>query len=431
MDKRERFRMDLGDFELLPEIKEVVTEEIKDELQEIEPKFQDLADIVGVSKERIPKRTVEANTSDKIFSFKGIKFTLDRNGNLSYRNKKNPNFEELFRLFNPNLDTIHFQKSRYSNFCCAVGHSNLFNTYCFVSGMEKNIFDSKKEAINYLKKFVRPRKTTNNTESLMWSIAQTRINRQMLQYFIELFGFECKINEHITVKLINKKSVIFVNNQEFMQCKFLLFTLDPSNINDYEEIESLDEAKEIYDKSMEGYDGLGSRFKINFMTEFWGHCSNLQVWAEHDYNSKLLEKTLAFPLLQELARVGDKKAIENLKFEVAERFETGSNNTRQYLINQDFLKHFSKDEFESLFRSVANNYENNEFWNKVEFSELYKSFREMGNRDTIFLYCPSHHKLANVFGDLGVNILSLNCGCELSDRHDNTRYEITIVKALR
>jgi hypothetical protein len=159
---------------------------------------------------------------------------------------------------------------------------------------------------------------------------------------------------------------------------------------------------------------------------------NLTVWAENNYDSKLLEKTLAFPLLQELARVGDKKAIENLKFEVAERFESGSNNTRQYLINQDFLKHFSKEEFESLFRSVANNYENNEFWSKVKFENIYKAFREMSNRDTIFLICPNHQKhIVNIYGDLGNDTLSLNCGCELRDKHDNAKYEITIVKALR
>ena len=368
MDRKERFRMDLGDFEHLPEIRQVPTTEQDNEHQTIKPNFQDFADIIGIDKEQFSKRTVETNNSDKIFTFKGIKFTLNEYGNLSYRDKKNPNFEELFTLFNPHVDEICFKKSDHSNICGIVGHSTLFNTYSYVNGVIKTTFNSENEAINYLKRFTKPRFITTNTKNLIWDITRTRISKEMLQSFIDAFGFEAKINEYITVKLINKKTVIFVDDKEFMQCKFLLFTLDPNNINDYDEVESLDEAKEIYDKSMEGYDGLGSRFKINFMTEFWGHCSNLTVWAENNYDSKLLEKTLAFPMLQELARVGDKKAIENLKFEVAERFESGSNNTRQYLINQDFLKHFSKEEFESLFRSVASNYENNEFWIKVEFS---------------------------------------------------------------
>ncbi len=260
-------------------------------------------------------------------------------------------------------------------------------------------------------------------------MAQTRISRHMLDYFIQIFGFEHKINEHITLKLISGRTVIFVDNEEFIQCKFLLFNFDKSNIDDYKEIRSMDEAKEVLDGSMEGYDGIG--FKINYMTEFWGHCSNLEVWVENDYDTTLMEKTLAFPLLEKLAKVGDKKAIKSLKLEVAERFEKGTDGVRQYLINQSFLKHFSKEEFENLFRSVANQYEDDKFWEKCEFKKLYTSFQEMSNRDTIFLYCPSCKRIVNVYGDLGNNTLSLNCGCELRDRHDHTKYEISIVNAFR
>ena len=95
-----------------------------------------------------------------------------------------------------------------------------------------------------------------------------------------------------------------MDNKEFIQCKFLLFTFDRTNIDDYKEIQSMDEAREILDGSME-YQGRSS-FHINIMTEFWGHCSNLQVWAENDYDTRLLEKTIAFPLLQEfITRIGE------------------------------------------------------------------------------------------------------------------------------
>ena len=77
------------------------------------------------------------------------------------------------------------------------------------------------------------------------------------------------------------------------------------------------------------------------MTEFWGHCSNLEVWNENDYDTRLLEKTLAFPLLKKLVRVRDKRAVKSFKLEVAERFEKGTDNVRQYLINEH-LKEFSK-----------------------------------------------------------------------------------------
>jgi hypothetical protein len=52
MYQKKKFKMDLGDFELLPEIKEVVVEEKTIVLKKLESRFQDLADIVGVRKNK-------------------------------------------------------------------------------------------------------------------------------------------------------------------------------------------------------------------------------------------------------------------------------------------------------------------------------------------------------------------------------------------
>ena len=166
------------------------------------------------------------------------------------------------------------------------------------------------------------------------------------------------------------------------------------------------------------------------MTEFWGHCSNLEVWNENDYDTRLLEKTLAFPLLKKLVRVRDKRAVKSFKLEVAERFEKGTDNVRQYLINEH-LKEFSKEEFENLFRSVGNRYEDDNFWLKVEYKELHTTFQQISNRETIFLNCPTHKQIVNVYGNIGNNGLHLNCGCELYEQHDHMKYEISVVNALR
>ncbi len=79
MDRKERMRVDLGDFEALPEIRPSVTREIKDEHLKPKSDFQDFADILGISKKKITKHPTN---SDRIFSFKGIKFTLDKNSYL-------------------------------------------------------------------------------------------------------------------------------------------------------------------------------------------------------------------------------------------------------------------------------------------------------------------------------------------------------------
>ncbi len=62
------------------------------------------------------------------------------------------------------------------------------------------------------------------------------------------------------------------------------------------------------------------------------------------------------------------------KEEIAERFEKGTDGVRMYLINQNYLKDFSKEEFESLFRSVGNRYRDDLFWRKMGIKELFESF---------------------------------------------------------
>lgn len=89
---------------------------------------------------------------------------------------------------------------------------------------------------------------------------------------------------------------IYVSGTPFTQCKFLLLNIDVDEISALDEIESIDEAAEKLDASMENEEGA---YKFNFPpeTEFWGHSSNLQVWYENDYTTKLL---YFFTKLQEL-----------------------------------------------------------------------------------------------------------------------------------
>ncbi len=133
---------------------------------------------------------------------------------------------------------------------------------------------------------------------------------------------EFKVIEYITLKMEGNKTNIYVNGELFNQCKFLLLNIPVNKISSFDEIESIDEAVERLDRSMEG------RGRKNFMippeTEFWGHCSNLQVWAEMNYDTRILHRNLAFPLLKKLAQVGDPIAKKALKDEIAKRFLSGN-----------------------------------------------------------------------------------------------------------
>ena len=62
---------------------------------------------------------------------------------------------------------------------------------------------------------------------------------------------EFKINDFINLRLEEGETNIYVKNKYFRQCKFLLMDIDAKETQVYDKIESIDEASEKYDKSME------------------------------------------------------------------------------------------------------------------------------------------------------------------------------------
>jgi len=82
--------------------------------------------------------------------------------------------------------------------------------------------------------------------------------------------------------------------------------------------------------------------------EFWGHCSNLQVWDEHDYNTRLLHSNLAFPLLKKLTELGDIRTKKIFKGEIGRRYENGPDSVKNFLVLEEFLDVLNRDEFWSV-----------------------------------------------------------------------------------
>lgn len=161
--------------------------------------------------------------------------------------------------------------------------------------------------------------------------------------------YEFKVNQYISLKLEDgrkgKETVIYVNGKRFNQCKFLLLNIPIDKIKLFDEIESVDEASERLDRSLE----KGSKLKGPFIPpeiEFWGHCSNLQVWFENDYNTRLIHSNLAFPLLEKLTEVGDPLAKKVFKEEIAKRFLSGHLPVMEYLRYQDYMDYLNEEEME-------------------------------------------------------------------------------------
>ncbi|MFX0006434.1 MAG: leucine-rich repeat domain-containing protein [Promethearchaeota archaeon] len=153
---------------------------------------------------------------------------------------------------------------------------------------------------------------------------------------------EFRVNQYIILRLENGKTIIYVGGKLFDQCKYLLLDIPIKNYEALEDLESIDEAAEKLSDVMEG--GINKPFNIPFEVEFWGHCSNLQVWYENNYNTSLLHRSLAFPLLKKLADLGDPFAKIKLKEEIIKRFESGFFPVIEYLINEGYLNYFEKNE---------------------------------------------------------------------------------------
>lgn len=163
-----------------------------------------------------------------------------------------------------------------------------------------------------------------------------------------------KVNEFIVLKLEDKpkssipkkETFIYVKGQRFDQCKFLLIPILANEVKNFKEIDSIDEAAEEMDRSLEYTDRRDVRIPV--MTEFWGHCSNMQTWAEHNYDTRLLHRNLAFPLLKRLTEVGDPIAKKVFREEIAKRYTSGHPSVVEYLKDEGYLKHLSKEELEFL-----------------------------------------------------------------------------------
>lgn len=166
---------------------------------------------------------------------------------------------------------------------------------------------------------------------------------------------EFKVNDFISLKFSYPTTEIYVNGKYFMQCKRLILSIPKSELKQYDRIDSIDEAVEVYEHSIHEHeifkgDGIpdvenDENFSlIRPEEEFWGHCSNLQVWSEHDYDTRLLKANLAFPLLEKLAKAGDKLAQIKLREEILKRFLSGSESAIEYLFVESYQDCLSNEE---------------------------------------------------------------------------------------
>jgi hypothetical protein len=181
---------------------------------------------------------------------------------------------------------------------------------------------------------------------------------------------EFKVNEFLSLKLENNETVIYVKGEKFSICKHLVLNIPIDKISSFSEITSIDE---VADKT------VGQELKIPPETVFWGHCSNLQVWYENDYNTKLLHRNLAFPLLKKLGELGDIKAKRVFKEEIAKRFSSGHEATAKYLYKEGYLQPLNTEELETIIRTCIENNKLRNLCQRIILEKIRRQFQGIEN----------------------------------------------------
>ncbi len=178
-------------------------------------------------------------------------------------------------------------------------------------------------------------------------------------YIVDLFIFlrlrkkypsvKFKLNDFLTVWFESGQTVIYVKGEPFNICKYLLMNVPWSEVNDYD---SIDQASEFYGKQLET-EITPKEIGLSPEEEFKGHCSNLQVWAENNYDTCLLHKNLAFPLLIKLSSVGDPVAKEAIVQEITGRFKSKSTSVQIFLVQEGYLVFLEDDMVKKSFQYVV------------------------------------------------------------------------------
>ncbi len=196
--------------------------------------------------------------------------------------------------------------------------------------------------------------------------------------------FEFDVNQCITLRLEHGNTVIYVAGEKFMQCKFLLINIPIKKMDYLSNLDSIDEISERLDSSLEH---KKTNLVIPPETEFWGHCSNLQIWSENDYNTDLLHSNLAFPLLKRLTEVNDTQAKKVFKKEIIKRLKRGYLPSIVCLAESGCLDQFNQEELFPIFREIDFDYcyypSNLDSTNKYVALKLFKD---------LFENCPSYIK---------------------------------------
>jgi len=160
-----------------------------------------------------------------------------------------------------------------------------------------------------------------------------------------------EVNEYITLKLVRKFTDIYIKGERFRYSFLLNLDLREDDFRRYDQANDLDGGR--VNKS----DFNQEKVKNTPEQEFSDHYSTMNEWVRNDYDTRLLQVDLAFPLLKKLIDAGNSKAKNVIKDEIIKQLKSGHPSTTHFLVNGKYLDYLSHEELISLLNLCNDNFE--------------------------------------------------------------------------
>lgn len=129
-----------------------------------------------------------------------------------------------------------------------------------------------------------------------------------------------KLNDSLDMILRNDMTYIRVNGKELYFCKRLIATITPDDLEEITKIDQIVKYESQYNHNL-----------LSPKEEFWGHCSNLQVWVESKYNPDMIHTRLGLQVLYHLIRDNDSLAVLRFQEMIHKKYDYKL--SRQYIKN--------------------------------------------------------------------------------------------------
>ena len=222
--------------------------------------------------------------------------------------------------------------------------------------------------------------------------------------YLKIVMKEFKVNEYITLKLENGRANIYVNGERFIPCFRWFFNKSQNAIKVHDEIYSIDEVFDRHNPLQENIIKVAGGYRfITTDSEFLVYCSNLQAWVEKDYDTRLLNRFLAFPLLKKLSSIGDIKAIRVFQDEIAKRIMSGDPTATKYLVIENYLSNLKMKNLKSLLSAMSEGVKRE--FKRILQDQFQESFNSKNERKLDII--QTRHQLFNVL-KLVLNTNELN-----------------------